>query len=97
MARLYTVNIIQETAKRHRYPKTTVAGVLSSALTEIKRAVAQGNRVQITGFGTFYPSKRPASRAKNFKTGETVEVPEMLVARFTAGSVLRKAVRRKKS
>jgi nucleoid DNA-binding protein len=97
MARIYIADIVRETAKRHRYPQTTVSGVLASALKEIRRAVAQGNRVQITGFGTFYPSKRPASRAKNFKTKETMEVPAMTVARFTAGNVFRKAVRRKKS
>jgi DNA-binding protein HU-beta len=90
MVQLYTTDIVRETAKRHRYPKTTVEGVLSSVLQEVKRAVAQGNRIQLTGFGTFYPSHRTASRARNFKTGEMVDVPEMKVARFTAGSLLRK-------
>jgi DNA-binding protein HU-beta len=96
LTKLYTIDLVRETAKKHRYAQRIVAGVLSSALKEVQRALAHGDRVQLTGFGTFYPAQRGASRARNFQTGEWIEVPEMKVARFSAGKSLTKAVRRKR-
>ncbi len=96
MNKIYTTDIVRETARKNRYPQSTVSGVLSGVLREIRRALTQGSRVQLTGFGTFYPSRTHAGRGKNFKTGEVIEIPAMTIARFSAGDTLKKAIRRKK-
>lgn len=54
-------------------------------LDAIVRAVVQGDRVSITGFGSFEKVDRPARYARNPQTGERVRVKKTSVPRFRAG------------
>jgi DNA-binding protein HU-beta len=67
---------------------TAVEGVLD----EIARALVKGDRVQITGFGTFEKRARPARMARNPRTGETVKVRKTAVPAFKAGATLKSVV-----
>lgn len=65
---------------------------LHSVLDEIQRAVAVGDRVTLTGFGTFERVERPARTGRNPRTGATLQIPASATPRFRPGSVLRAAV-----
>lgn len=54
-------------------------------LDAIVRAVVKGDRVSITGFGSFEKADRPARYARNPQTGERVRVKKTSVPRFRAG------------
>ncbi|MEO0464980.1 MAG: integration host factor subunit beta [Pseudomonadota bacterium] len=58
-------------------------------LDEIADALAQGDRVELRGFGAFSVRKREARRGRNPRTGDTVEVPAKAVPFFKAGKELR--------
>lgn len=58
-------------------------------LTEIMNALAQGNRVELRGFGVFSLRERKARTGRNPRTGELVKVPEKNVPFFKAGKLLR--------
>lgn len=58
-------------------------------LDEIADALAQGDRVELRGFGAFSVRKRDARRGRNPRTGESVEVPAKAVPFFKAGKELR--------
>jgi DNA-binding protein HU-beta len=54
-------------------------------LDAIIRAVVSGERVSVTGFGSFEKVERPARYARNPQTGERVRVRKTSVPRFRAG------------
>ncbi|MGV8966932.1 MAG: HU family DNA-binding protein [Cellulomonas sp.] len=65
---------------------------LDAVLDEITHAVASGERVTLTGFGTFDRVERPARIGRNPRTGTAIEIPAATTPRFHAGSSLRAAV-----
>jgi len=65
---------------------------VAEILDAIKMALAQGNRVEIRGFGTFALSYHSPRNARNPKTGESVSVPEKWVPHFKVGKPLRERV-----
>ncbi|MBB0243814.1 HU family DNA-binding protein [Streptomyces alkaliphilus] len=54
-------------------------------LDAIIRATVAGERVSVTGFGSFEKVERPARYARNPQTGERVRVKKTAVPRFRAG------------
>ena len=61
-------------------------------LDAIGSALAQGNRVEIRGFGSFGTVYRPPRTGRNPKSGETVSVPAKYVPQFKAGKEMRERV-----
>ena len=65
---------------------------VDAVLHEITAALVAGERVALTGFGTFEPVARPERTARNPRTGAAVRVAATTVARFHAGAGLRGAL-----
>jgi len=61
------------------------ADAVDVVLDAIVRAVVAGDRVSVTGFGSFEKVERPARYARNPQTGERVRVKKTSVPRFRAG------------
>ncbi|MFE2097308.1 MULTISPECIES: HU family DNA-binding protein [unclassified Streptomyces] len=61
------------------------ADAVDHVLDAIVRAVVAGERVSVTGFGSFEKVDRPARYARNPQTGERVRVKKTSVPRFRAG------------
>ena len=61
-------------------------------LDAIGIALAQGDRVEIRGFGSFRLNYRPARTGRNPKSGETVAVAAKYVPHFQAGKEMRERV-----
>ncbi|UCG76824.1 MAG: HU family DNA-binding protein [Gemmatimonadota bacterium] len=55
----------------------------------IARALQRGEKVQITGFGTFEPRRRKARSGRNPRTGEPIRIAAGTTATFRAGKGLR--------
>lgn len=68
------------------------AHAVDAVLHEITAALVAGERVALTGFGTFEPVARSARTARNPRTGAAVEVAATTVARFRPGVQLREAL-----
>ena len=66
-----------------------VENVINAILDEITNALAEGNRVELRGFGAFSVKNRPPRQARNPKTGEKVAVEEKWVPFFKTGKELR--------
>src|SRR5690606_34036632 len=62
------------------------ADAVDAVLDAIVRSVVQGERVSVTGFGSFEKVERPARYARNPQTGERVRVKKTSVPRFRAGA-----------
>ncbi|MFF1377981.1 HU family DNA-binding protein [Streptomyces sp. NPDC058308] len=61
------------------------ADAVDAVLDAVVRAVVSGDRVSVTGFGSFEKVDRPARYARNPQTGERVRVKKTSVPRFRAG------------
>lgn len=67
--------------------------VISSLTDVIEETLADGEKVVLTGFGTFEVRERAARRGKNPRTGEYIKVPAQKSPAFRAGKLLKQAVK----
>ena len=93
---MYKTELIQRVAKDTRLSQKIVSEVIGMTMKEITLSLARKEDVVIPGFGTFYTRSRPSSQVKSFVTGKTITIPQLRVAAFRVGEVLKKAVRKGK-
>lgn len=78
-----------------RYPSLTAKDVdiaVKEILDGIGQTLAQGDRVEIRGFGAFSLLYRSARTSRNPKTGESVFVAKKAVPHFKPGKEMRERV-----
>jgi nucleoid DNA-binding protein len=73
--------------------KKDVEAVLECFMDEVTKQLQQGNKVTLTGFGTFKVSDRAAREGINPQTKAKIQIPAMTVPKFTAGKALKEAVK----
>ena len=66
-----------------------VERIVNAIFEEIIEAMANGDRVELRGFGAVSGKKRDARTGRNPRTGESVSVDEKHVPFFKAGKLLR--------
>lgn len=81
-------DLIAELARRADIPHVRAHKVVDVVLDAIERAVAEGQTLQLRGFGTFSPRERGAVARKNPRTGIVTEVPAKRTPVFRAGAEL---------
>lgn len=59
----------------------------------IARTLKRGDRVQITGFGTFEAKKRKARIGRNPRTGESIKIAASKSPSFRAGKGLKEGIK----
>jgi len=72
----------------HLYQRD-VENIVNAILGEITDALANGDRVELRGFGAFSVKNRQPRLGRNPKTGESVSVEEKWVPFFKTGKELR--------
>ena len=82
--------LIQRVAEEnpHLYQRD-VEKIVATIFDEIVAALANGDRVELRGFGAFSVKRRDARVGRNPRTGESVPVDEKHVPFFKAGKLLR--------
>ena len=66
--------------------------VLNAALDAVTAALVKGEKVQLSGFGTFETKQRAARIGRNPATKESIEIPASKHPSFTAGKALKEIV-----
>lgn len=66
---------------------------LAALIDVVTCALAKGDKVQLTGFGTFEVREKAAREGRNPRTGEAIAVPASKAPAFKAGASLKKAVK----
>lgn len=70
------------------------AGTALQAFTgAVTNSLKKGHRVTLVNFGSFTVSRRKARMGRNPRTGEALRIPAAKVPKFSAGKVLRSAVK----
>ena len=84
--------LIAVTAQAVGMTKKDTERVLNAALDAITAALCTGDKVQLSGFGTFELKDREARVGRNPHTKESVEIPATTVPVFKASKVLKDTV-----
>lgn len=80
-------------SKEGKISNKTSEIVINALISAIKVALSKGEKVTITGLGTFLVSKRKERKGRNPQTGETITIPAGRLPKFRAGESLRQFVR----
>ncbi|MER0171954.1 MAG: HU family DNA-binding protein [Nitrosomonas sp.] len=84
--------LIEAVATRSKTTKAQTTAMLNELLEVIQETMANGNDVQLVGFGTFSVTERAGREGRNPATGETMTIPAKKVVRFKPGKTLSDAV-----
>ncbi len=86
-------NLIDYIVSKVEISKKDAAMALDALTDKITEELRKGNKITLTGFGTFKVSKRAAREGVNPKTGERIQIAAMTVPKFKAGKSLKEAIK----
>jgi len=66
--------------------------IIDTVFESMKESLAQGEKIEIRGFGNFRLRARGPRKARNPKTGASVEVPRKVALHFKMGKALRESL-----
>ena len=84
--------LIAAVAESAGLSKKDTERVVNAALDTITNALCKGEKVQISGFGTFEVKDREARVGRNPHTKEAIEIPATKVPGFKASKTLKDTV-----
>lgn len=74
--------LVAQISTKGNIPQTAARRVLDKVLTNMARAMEKGEKVTISGFGSFHIIKRAAQAGRNPQTGEQITIPARRVVKF---------------
>lgn len=89
MTKLEFIDAIAATSGLTKADSARAVEAFISVTTE---SLKKGDKITLTGFGTFSVSKRAARDGRNPRTGEVVKIPARNSVSFKAGSKLKDSV-----
>jgi DNA-binding protein HU-beta len=84
--------LIAAVAEQTGLSKKDAEKALNATIDTIIKAVAEGDKIQLTGFGTFEQRQRNARTGVDPRTGNSIEIPASKVPAFKAGKAFKDAV-----
>jgi DNA-binding protein HU-beta len=85
-------DLVDAIANQAGLSKRNAESALRVVLNEIADSLKNGERVAISGFGTFSVGNRAARTGRNPQTGESIQISAGKNVRFRAGKALKDAV-----
>ena len=86
-------DLIEVVAKKANLTNKAGRDAVQTMLNTIRDSLKRGEKVVLTGFGTFSIRSRQQRVGRNPKTGATITLSARKAPGFTAGKTLKKAVR----
>lgn len=86
-------DVIERVAKKVGLTKKAASEAVGTVLGSIRDALSKGDKVVLTGFGTFKVRTRASRRGRNPQTGATITIAGHKLPGFIAGKGLKKAVK----
>jgi DNA-binding protein HU-beta len=86
--------LTESVASKVDLPRATAERAVNTLFDDIVAALKRGDKVNISGFGTFAVAERKArtGRNPNPKTGETIEIAASRAPKFKPGKTLKDAL-----
>ncbi len=86
-------DLIEVVAKKANLTNKATTDAIHSFLASIRDTLKRGDKVVLTGFGTFSVRSRKERKGRNPKTGGSLTISARKVPGFTAGKALKKAIK----
>ncbi|HLR88648.1 MAG TPA: HU family DNA-binding protein [Atopostipes sp.] len=86
-------DLIEGVASKTELTKKDATAAVEALFDVVTETLADGERVQVIGFGSFEVRERAARKGRNPQTGEEIEIPATKVPAFKAGKGLKDAVK----
>jgi DNA-binding protein HU-beta len=86
---------IAELAKKTGLTHAKADEAVNAVLDAISEALVKGDKVTLTGFGSFEVRERAARPGRNIRTQEKITIPAGRRPAFSAGALLKEAVAKK--
>ena len=84
--------IIERVAEEVGISKSQATKAVKSMFDGIITSLRQGDKVSVSGFGTFDISSRKARTGRNPQTGEEIQIAASKVPKFKAGKAFKEAL-----
>ena len=85
-------DLIDSLARRAEMTRQKAEEIVNGFLDDIVAALKNGDKINVSGFGTFSISERKGRTGRNPKTGEAIEIAPSRIAKFKAGKLLKEAL-----
>jgi len=89
------LEIVTNLYEKLGFSRRECANIVDSFFESIKKTLAQGENVKISGFGNFIVKQKKARRGRNPQTGEEIEISERKVLNFRLSQVLKDEINNK--
>ena len=84
--------LVAAVAAKAGISKKDADAAVAAVFASVTDALANGDKVQLIGFGTFEVKERAARMGHNPRNGEAMEIPASKAPAFKAGKALKEAV-----
>lgn len=84
--------LVESVMAKTELSKKAAENFVNAFVETVSDALAEGDKVQLIGFGTFETRERGAREARNPQTGETLTIDAKRVPAFKAGKALKDAI-----
>lgn len=84
--------LVQKVAAETDSSKSEAQSHVDAILSVIEDELKSGGEVNITGFGKFSVTERPAREGVNPQTGQKMQIKASKTPKFSAGNALKKSV-----
>ncbi len=84
--------LIVNVADKAKLDRKSAERAVTATFDVIKKALIEGDKVQVLGFGTFENRTRAARKGRNPRTGEEIDIKASNLPSFKAGKSLKEAV-----
>ena len=85
--------LVEKVSKKVGLTKKTAEATVNAVFGNIREAMIKGDKVVVTGFGTFKIRKRATRTGRNPQTGNSIKIAGHKLPGFTAGKTLKRLIK----
>lgn len=86
-------DLVAQVTKKAGLTSKAAKDAVNSVFGSITDAMKRGEKVVVTGFGTFMVRKRASRKGRNPQTGAEIQIPSTKTPGFTAGKSLKRIIK----
>lgn len=86
-------DLVAQVSKKVGLTSKAAKDAVNAVFGSVTEAMKRGEKVVVTGFGTFMVRKRAARKGRNPQTGAVIQIPSTKTPGFTAGKSLKRMVK----